>query len=356
MFVAKPWVPAPAPLVARCVGAMFLIGLLLAAVPARASDARLVTAVTSVPGTVSVSRPGLDAYFSYDVSITNQGRSTVNNIRFEVPLTAASYVEALGASCSVNAPASKIVCNIGQLRGGVGASARFSLVYKSPAAGSQVDAAWTTYYGEGSDDDHHAQHDDTNRGTVSTTLVTNTDAEITKSVKSLITTRGGTLFTGLYTPAGAAATPSDPWTTTIAIPAIEQLATAEIAEVESPVTCAPDVQTCNTSAITIPGVVADLVFTLRRDKTTIAKGANILSSTITYDNPQHPDPRITYPLTVPACTDTTWGLLPQPGIPCVDSRRAYAAKNKPGKPYVPPGFECDWEFVIRARDNGSYRN
>jgi hypothetical protein len=165
------------------------------------------------------------------------------------------------------------------------------------------------------------------------------------------------VFTGVACDAinGCAATPTDTWTTTVNLPGASQATTATLIDTVATVACAPDLLTCSTSTVTIPGTFANLLITLRRDATTIANGAKIANAQIVYDNPAHPDPRIAYPLTLLSCEDTTWGPLPQSGIPCVNLRTAYPKKSTPKRP-VPAGYEGDWEFLIKAIDNGRFTN
>ena len=58
-------------------------------------------------------------------------------------------------------------------------------------------------------------------------------------------------------------------------------------------------------------------------------------------------------LIVPACSSDP--TLPRSKEPCIESRTAYPTRNSKKTP-VAAGFEGDWEFVIKAFDNGKYAN
>jgi hypothetical protein len=203
--------------------------------------------------------------------------------------------------------------------------------------------------------------------TPATTVYTPLAAPDSSSVSTFVPAGGATLFTGT---GGGVATKADPWTTTVTIPTSAPGTPAQILETTSAVTCAPNLLTCNTSNLTIPGTFANMVITLRRDVSTIAKHADIASARVQYTNPGHPAGpsfHVQYPLEVPSCSDTTYAVsLPVSGIPCIASRTAYPSKGdddderdkkkRPPPVVTPAGFEGDWEFVIKAVDNGRYIN
>ncbi len=161
---------------------------------------------------------------------------------------------------------------------------------------------------------------------------------------------------------GCAATPSDPWTTTITVQNGANL--AEITEDVNAPGCARagNMLDCRNSTISVPGYSNGLVIFLRRDGSTIS-GGNIKNAVVYYTGTTLPSGVSSWPLRVPACTDTTYGPLPQQGIPCINYAAtanrpyvttSYPKKTVPPKPPVPAGFEDDWEFVIYALDNGRY--
>lgn len=326
-------------------------GALLGAVSsAIGADPNVVSTVTAVPPVVTYSRPDesppLTTYIAYEISIVNQSTNTLNNVR-AVGMTTVSgatesapFVAAIGMGCATtNLEGTAIECSVGQLRGG-GDSRSFVVIFKAPSQGASVDFAWTHYYSEGSND--NGAHVDTNSGTTSTTLGT----PIATELKTYVPPNGGTFYTG----ATGVATPLDPWTTTVFVPVYSK---AEVIESPAVPGCpqAGNLLTCETSTLTIPGSFANLVILFRRDASTIAKSAKISSARLYYSNPTTPDPRITYPYEVLPCTDTTWGALPQPGIPCVKRKTEYTKRTAPT-----PDWEYDWELEVWAKDNGRYIN
>jgi hypothetical protein len=87
---------------------------------------------------------------------------------------------------------------------------------------------------------------------------------------------------------------------------------------------------------------------LVRDASTIAKGAKISSAKIYYTGSNPPSLGF-YPYQVLPCTDTSYGPLPMPGIPCIKSRTEFTKKTAPT-----PDWVGDWQFEIWAKDNGKY--
>ena len=80
------------------------------------------------------------------------------------------------------------------------------------------------------------------------------------------------------------------------------------------------------TTLTIPGSFQKLIITLRRDASTLAKGAKIASARLYYNA----NPTATLPGDeVLPCTDTTHGTLPQLGIPCINRRTEFTKKLPP---------------------------
>ena len=271
---------------------LFVAAMIGIANSAIAADPNVVSTVTAVPSTVTYSRPDesppLVTYVAYEISIINKSKNTLNNVRVVgstdvVGSTqAAPFVVSIGLGCApTNVSATAIECSVGQLRGG-GGSSSFVVIFQAPTEGASVDFAWTHFYSEGSNDS--GAHTDTNAGTTSTTLGT----PIATELKTYVPPTGGTFFTG----STGVATSGDPWTTTVNVPSF---AKAEVKETSSLITCAPNLLTCETSTLTIPGIFPKLIITLRRDVSTIAKSAKISSARIYYENPTTPDPRCICP-------------------------------------------------------------
>jgi hypothetical protein len=324
---------------ARPVAAALLIGI---ATPTIASDPLVGITVAAVSGTetVSNSRPPLITYMAFKVDVVNNSTNTINNVRLvgSTSVAAASFVPSSGLNCATTTGANVIECPIGQLRGSGAGTSSFVVVFQAPPTGTSVDFNWTLYYGEGSNDSGGAAHVDTTIGVASVALGTPS----TTKLKTYVPPGGGTFYTGL-----GVATPDDRWTTTVDVPTPT---TAEVTESTLLSTCAPDLLTCEVSDLSIPGTFPLLTITLRRDASTIAKGAKISSAKIYYTGSvAAPIPGPLYPYDVLPCTDTTYGPLPQPGIPCIHTRTEFTKKTAPT-----PDWVGDWEFVIWAKTNGKY--
>jgi hypothetical protein len=331
--------------------------------PALAGD--VLATVTAVPPSVTQSRTApllLPTFASYSVVITNTKPRPVNGVRLVATTTinngtdtAKFYAAKSDSRCSsTNAGETSISCAFVQVASG--ASESFTVTFKAPTDGVQINFAWQVVW-----DESGVPGSDGPTGTTPTLLTQPSTDDVTTYVPANGTPT--TLFTGTTQCAadvGCIATSADPWTTTVTLPSTANAVTSKVDE-KKDVACAraADLLDCRTSTLTIPGYVAPgttyITIILRRDATTIAKGAKISSATISYDGATTPDSRISYPYTVLACTDTTWGPLPQIGIPCEDRmlRVEYPKKSTPKNP-VPAGYEGDWVFVIRAKDNGRY--
>jgi hypothetical protein len=323
------------------------------------------TVVTPLQTTVTYSKAPLTTYVAYRVQVSNAGGNTVNNIRFTAKsevqggVGPALFDSAEGGSCQPTSDPTEVTCTIGQLTANVPAPP-ITLFFKAPANDTAfppvadfVTLTGTTLYGEGtggagSPPDNSIKEWEPPYVTVApVALGTPNPTE----VKSAVPKAGGTLFTG----DGAVATGGaggDKWTTTVVIPG-GTFTTAEIAETTG-VPLASNLLDSSTSKLTIPGTFANLVITLRRDASTIVKGAKIASAKVYYSDPSHPDTRINYAspgFEVPPCSDTTYGPLPQLGIPCINRRTEFTKKTAPT-----PAWEFDWEFELLASDNGRYSN
>jgi hypothetical protein len=311
-----------------------------------ASAGEIIGAVNPSMASVSLSVGTSERLATYHVTLTNISTSSAINIGRLVGSTstdgaAAAYRAASGATCTTtNAPQTGIDCNVGSIA--AGASKSFDVSFASPTSGNQMTLAWQAIFNSGDS----PGYSNGNAGTTPVTLDAINDSKVTSDVPANVPL---TLYTG-----GGVASPADTWTTTVIVPGSSAATTAVVEEVVSAVTCAPDLLTCSTSTLTIPttGTFADyLTITLRRDASTIAKGAKIGSALVSYQHvPTSPV------INLLSCTDTTYALqMPVAGIPCIESRTAYPARNSKRTP-VAAGFEGDWEFVIKAVDNGKYFN
>lgn len=332
---------------------------------AGAGEMRTVVTPLSANVTYSIggatSPPRLDTFVGYSVAITNAGGNTINNIRFTGTTSVTDAAEAAtfdsveGGTCTVSVDRKSIDCAIGQLSAGESRPA-FAVFFKSPVkvvngnfdvnGQDFVNFSGITFYGEGTGGLPQSTPINSTEPWSAAAVALGTNNPTV--VKSVVPKAGGSFFTG----DGAVATAVDTWTTSVKVPAAGAFTTALISETTGAPPLAPNLSDLSASDLTIPGQFAKLVITLRRDATTILKGAKIDSAVIIYANPTNGgDPRINYPFTLLACTDTTYGVLPQIGIPCVNRRIAYTRKTAPT-----PAWVDDWEFEVFALDNGRYSN
>lgn len=350
----------------RAMGALLVGAASLAHGPSALAGAGIITTtVTPLQDNVTYSAPAtggapsLNTFIGYAVTVGSAAgnTNTINNVRFTGTTVVTDAAEKAvfsasdGLACTPGMDGTTIECAIGQLR--AGESVSFAVFFAAPqkvtngvADGAGLDGVsftGITFYAEGTGGPNSVPQNSTvpwsagavTLGTANPTLV-----------KSAVQKSGGSVFTG----SGAAATGADTWTTTVVVPAAASYTTASIAE-STDVPLAPDLTDKSTSELTIPGSFANLVIKLRRDASTILKGAKIASARVYYSNPTVPDPRVVYPYEVLPCSDTTYGVLPQPGIPCLNRRVEYTKRSAPALDWV-----GDWEFEILALDNGRYSN
>lgn len=343
------------PLAATAILAGFVMSNAAWAAP---HDPGITATVTPVPETVSLSRDAAttpvvitaqNTYASYLVSIQNHTTNALNGVTFsattavETAVTKTAPIESQSAyvvipispaspSCALTT-ATKIFCTFGTLSPGSSAVS-FVVVVKAPTAGTAINVNWIVTGYEGNSSNGCC----TFNATARTQLITQDDPAVRTELKSFVKGTGGTFFTGNT----AVATAADPWTTSVIVPpAFSALyTTATILEGAGSGSCAPDLLTCNASTLTIPGTFGYLTITLRRDASTIKPGAKIVNAKVYYTHDNLPL------VEVLDCT-VTGG--PQLGVPCMERRTAYTKKTAPT-----PEWEGDWEFVIRALDNGRY--
>jgi hypothetical protein len=323
------------------------------------NDGDLHTDIAAVPPSVTQSTAALATYATYTVTVTKKDAPDGQHgqLRFQGSTSvadlpagsteSATLVSFSGAHCS-SVGSSTIDCDIDGTLNATGQTVSFSVTFKTPSAGTSITLGGQTLATESSFGNTYFEVTDS---ASATTVLTVPDPNKVSTYVPTTTTKT-TFYTGIH---GGTATQDDTWTTTVVVPPASQATTASVAETVSAVTCAANLLTCSTSALAIPGTFANLTIILRRDATTIARHAKISSAKIFYDNPAHADPRVAYPLQVLPCNDTTYGPLPQSGIPCIASRKDYPDRSSRKQP-VPAGFEGDWEFVIFAIDNGRFTN
>lgn len=308
--------------------------------------------VVPVPTVVSYSRPSatppLVTRAAYEVRVVNRSTNVINDVKLVARTQVAGasatapFSVAIGMGCQTTAAGpTEVLCSIGQLRGGGGptATASFVVVFDAPPAGSSIDLAWTLAYGEGLGDSTGASHVDTQTGSASTALGTPTAVD----VRSYVPPTGATLFTGLT----GVATAADPWTTTVTVPAF---ARAEVFEDLDANSCSADLLLCVRSTLAIPGSFNYLLLTLRRDVSTLAPRAKIANAVLRYQPGTYVEGVFTptgTPVDIVSC-DLLPGRVPNATTHrCIDYRREYTKKNAPTPDYV-----GDWEFGLKALDNG----
>lgn len=313
--------------------------------------------VNPVQPSVSLSIGGSQPVASYSVTLTNtSGSSALNAARLVGTTTvsggstaAKAVFKSSTSSCTVtNVDQTSIDCNVGALP--LGASKTFTVTFTAPTSGTNIAFAWQAVFDNGTP----PGNSNGDAGTTNVGLDPIDSSAVTSDVPKDVAV---TFFTG-----SGIATEEDPWVTRVKAPSTSQSSTASVVEEVAAITCAPDLLTCNTSKLTIPGITfcnaldtgfvlsQCLEIALLRDASTISKGAKIDSARVYYRKLETDAFQEVLP-----CTNTDYGKLPQPGRPCEDrtQRLAFPKKNTPKTP-VAAGFESDWRFMIYAVDNGKY--
>jgi hypothetical protein len=336
--------------------------------------------VTAISPQVTYSKPAesLTTYVAFQVGsggflLKNTSGNTLNDITitFTARVTdgaetlqlfdPATYLAGLPAGCSYGTGAANplvITCRLRQYKAG-DSFPPFNVFYEAPAKVIQgvADADGTdlvkldirVVYAEGTNGGNPRPNSvidvpmpDANAAVLGT--------ENPLLVKSALPNSQSTLFTGVgIAQLGAVATATDPWTTTVVIPANFSAPTgnytvATIAEALSDVPLASNLFTKESTQLTIPGSFSSLRILLRRDVSTIAPKAKIDSARVYY-SPNTTGTDLGTELF--ACTPAG----PAPGVPCIKSRTEYTKRNAPS-----PAWEGDWEFEVLALDNGRYAN
>ena len=376
----------------RCQAAWGRIGAAMAVLcalsaPASAHyrlDVRLDIAAT--PASVTRSTATLGTFASYRFTLTSLERSRFDHCTFKGTVVtsglpagstaAATLFDVSGASCTLSNGV--LECAIPGALNECDQSLSFTVTLKTPTAGTGISVSGTSAFVE-----HYYVRESTNTASAATTLTEPSPDSLSTYVPASAT-QATTLFSGTNTVSGVVgaipivdpkAVPpiNDPFTTTVIVPAGSAATTATVAESEVLASCSANPR-CFQSKLTIPGTFDFLKIILRRDKTTLMtsrpKGnghddddcddddryggqSAIDNAIVKYfpdDDPSNPDKFII----VPNCSIVPGGL-PMSKHPCIESRKAYPKKSSHKSP-VPAGLEGDWEFVIRALDNGRYTN
>lgn len=334
-----------------------LLGLALAcsAGPALAGNADAVMSIKSDPTTASVSRDATatsaaaNFFVSYTVKIYNPSNSS-KNFRFVGLISVAADVNGAAAmptdlvssrsDCKLTS-ADQITCP--KLEVAKQTTVTFTLQFRTPTAGGEMTLLGNLYFPISSTSL-------TTSTSATTKLVKLLEPEYTLGFNTFVPKTGGTFWTGnngnLAGSPGGVATAADPWTTTVVIPAINFTTTATAAEGPSGVACAGFYApgACFKTDLTIPsdpGAFQSLIVYLRIDQTKHLIAAPITNAFIQYSKDG---------INVAPVRDCAVPLPdPLPGNPCIEARKLYGAD-------APPEWQFDWEFKIRAVDNGRYFN
>jgi hypothetical protein len=361
---------------------------------ARAADPEVSIEVKAKPDTVNLSlgnsttQEKSTTQAAYQVTIVNNSTNVLNNVGFEaathIDLDTApgtKYVEDDSAQCVATIDAARtpigVRCNFGQLRGarqGGPNSASFTVVFEAPSAGQKLLLKWTATYQEGGTDNNgnSSPSNDSQTGTVETVLVTSTSAQEDRRLRSYFAaSTGALLFTGTGVPSGL--TSGDAWTTTVTIPKGHAGEAQIVEDDNSGNSCGPVLPLCLRSAISVPGSFSDpsigfLVITLRRDASTIPKGAKIDDAPLLYEpgsldtegefHKPFPDTP-GFPVRLKLCSALAGGA---PSLPRADASDVLAAAQQmrciksfkvyPNNSKTPASQQGDWEWVIWAIENG----
>jgi hypothetical protein len=345
--------------------------------PAFAANANFEVNVVSIPITVSVSRPGLTTYAAFKVSIKNTSGNTNNNIRFGGSTNVSGDLNAAGGDAGATAtyvetnPKSSckpttsggttVQCDFAQMKDQDEKS--FVVLFAAPplaaannwASNAAVNFTWTFDYASGKSSGtpssllcNGVQIVPPCTATNSTALITTLSNDILERFVTYIPTFGGTFFTGNGSSAlGPVGTNLRP-TALIKffVPNEQKLTTVQANLTVALGGLTGDTTTTTTAIVTVPnndqlfGSYATLE--LRRDASTIAKGAKIENSVVSYS---HEDAGTPGPLL--ACPTNGVPTLTAPV--CLFSRTEFTKKNAPT-----PDDIGDWLFVVHALENGRF--
>lgn len=371
---------------ARGLAAAFaLAGGLGATTSAFAANADIEVKVTAVPQSVSVKRVGLTTYAAYRVCVQSKTTNVINAAVFTATtnITAptvsgdsAPYEEAVAnagiatacegdtdfvevpstspgaaANCAVDTTTGGIRCPIGRLSGiasNTGSKSAFVVIFKAPASGNPLTLNWKFTYSTTGSAGSHSSNVQSFGDFADTALTTTTDDAKRDGFISYFPTFGGTFFTAAAQAnaagaVGGVATIATPWTSTVVIPGGNTPNTITVTQPDALQSCAANVLKCFQTDLKIPDqqFASEFSVILRRDASTIKSGAKIATGVISYT---HIIGGTLIPLNDCAIT-----AGPHPGVPCIQTRTEYTRKNAPT-----PDFIGDWEFIIRAVDNGSF--
>ena len=328
--------------------------------------------LTAVPGTVTYSNlagtnaPAQTSYAGFLVKLTNISTNNVNNIRFNVVANSAIaanlgngtpvVVEGSGTAPVCTIPSANVLnCDVGRLLNtDAQRSISFFFAVQAPVLPAtlpdppaQVTVDTTTLWGGTGTSGGNEGGDGNALKSAAATLAPRNAVTASTFVLS---TFGQLLYTGPV----RSATASDPWTTSVAIPAYALSLKASIDEALETSSCSAVLTQCFSTLLSIvkaSDVTQKAVFTsgvlsitLRRDVSTIPSKLKIANTTITYEGTP-----------VQSCFLTGAYVAPTPGVPCIYSQRQITKQDIRADPVnLSADDEGDFEYVIHAADNGRY--
>ena len=347
--------------------------------------------VTAAPSTATLSQAGAPSFASYQITVRNNTYFFLTHVHLRATTnvaggSAAPFINPNVSETGVVLDPNPVVVSSGAVKcaisGGAiectighhgylapGAVASFNAVVQVPVAGTSITFNW--------DVDYKVWH--WQRSVNGSTVTTLQPASI-DSVSAYIPRAGATLFTGDQ----AVPTGNDPSTTRLTV--APEDSTGIIASIvednNGGNSCSQHVK-CFGHTITVlktqtqtkaslgDGLRKLLVVVLRRDASTIRRGAKIEHAEVFYQV----IPAIGGGGTpVRSCKVNGVYMPPGPGAPCIRERKEYSKKHGHGHGYghghhddddrngrghtahnAPSSdLSGDWEFVIEAVDNGRY--
>ena len=341
---------------------------------ANAASGDLLITTTALPPAVSLTRlaiPGnkgsaySSSYAAYQVTVTNQGGNTINQVVFGVTATVldttntqvtgdpvgATYVPQAPSSsaCTGNADGSSVSCTLGHMA--AFQSNTFVLVFTAPTAGAKISLATTATYSESISPGAPPSTITVTDPTVYTALVDpSNDTQVNAEVMSYVPSFGTGVCTGVYCiPSG-----TNPGTAGIFVPStpLGGVATIGFATDPNNLSCAGGFP-CNVSTVTAPGLFSNLQVTLRRNPAFIAPGQKIAKTPVTYTF----DNGTTVDISTNFCTGYSTnnpvppvaGTDPASTVPCIAKEFAYPNNYKPN-----PALSGVFEWVIYSLHNGKF--
>ena len=325
---------------------------------------------------------GSTNFVAFRVTVANEGGNVVNHVALAarsrvLPSTAsdtdstqwpASTIAApldstTSSACTPGTGGDAVACDIGQLRaaGQAGSSASFVFFFVGPTRtadpgfAEKINLAWTVTYADSSG----GQQPDSGSGVANAPTAITPYRGVADEFKSAVPRRGAALSTGSVKGDGLPQ-PQDPWTARIVVPGgVAGDSATRGTERSDGILESSDLLDRRIAEVVIPNTnyaPNKLVITLRRDVSTIRKGAKIANSKLYYTKTIEGDPStVTDRAEVPFCNTLPGNgpYLDAAGTwrPCIRSR-----VSVPIKKVVTGNSQGYWEWVIEAFENGRYIN